>query len=73
LPINQTQGTATNASTALVGDYTQAILGIRQELRLQRQTEALMGNLQVGFVAHLRADVGFAHPQSFTAIEGIIP
>jgi hypothetical protein len=46
---------------------------MRQELRVTPINEAFMGNLQVGFVAHLRADVAFAHPESFVAIKGILP
>jgi HK97 family phage major capsid protein len=73
VPINQAVGTSSNCSTALVGDYSQAILGIRQELRVTPLNQAFMDHLQVGFVAHLRADVGFAHPESFVAITGIKP
>lgn len=72
VPITQTQGTATSVcSTTLVGDFTQAILGLRQELRITRLDQTYAGNLQVGFIAHLRADVGFAHPESFCKIIGI--
>jgi HK97 family phage major capsid protein len=72
VPITQTQGTATNqCSTLLLGDFSQAILGMRQELVISRLDQRYMDNLQVGFIAHLRADVGFAHPESFTKIIGL--
>lgn len=73
VPINQTQGTETAASTILLGDFTQGILGIRESLNIQRLDQLYAGNGQVGFIAHLRADVGFAHPESFAKIIGVKP
>jgi HK97 family phage major capsid protein len=73
VPINQTQGTSTDCSTVFVGDFRQAMLGIRQELTIQRLDQTFAGNLQVGFIASLRADVGFAQPNAFTRIIGIRP
>lgn len=73
VPITQTQGTSTDRSTILMGDFTRAILGIRQELRIQVLNEAFMGNLQVGFLAHLRADVAFERADAFCRITGVRP
>lgn len=74
VPINQTQGTATTqCSTVLFGDFTQAILGIRQELTIRQLDQLYAGNLQVGFGCSLRADVAFLHPESFTKLIGIKP
>jgi HK97 family phage major capsid protein len=73
VPINQTQGTSTDCSSILVGDFSRAILGLRQELRIQVLNEAYMGNLQVGFVANLRADVAFERADAFCRITGVRP
>jgi HK97 family phage major capsid protein len=73
VPINQTKGTSINCSTILAGDFDEAILGIRQELVIRRLDQRFMDNLQVGFIAFLRADVGFAHPESFTRMIGVRP
>lgn len=74
VPITQTQGTASGVcSTVLFGDFTQAILGMRQELIIRPLNELYAANLQVGFEASLRADVAFAHPESFTKLIGIKP
>jgi len=35
--------------------------------------EAFLGNLQVGFVAHLRADVAFERADAFCRITGVRP
>ena len=67
VPINQTQGTATAACfTTLVGDFTQAILGLLQSMSIRRLDQTFAGDLHVDFLATMRADVGFAHPESFT-------
>ncbi len=71
VPVDQDVGTETAASTILVGDFTQAILGLRENLTIQRLDQTFAGNGQIGFICRLRADVGFAHPESFCKIDGI--
>jgi len=63
VPIDQTQGSASTCSTVLMGDFSQAILGMRQQLVIRRLDETFAGNMQVAFQAWLRADVAFRHPQ----------
>ncbi|ODB94967.1 hypothetical protein A3194_20095 [Candidatus Thiodiazotropha endoloripes] len=73
MPITETHGTANNASSIIVGDFSQLWIGIRQRLRIEVLREKFMDNLQVGFIAHLRADVALAHPQSFCHVQGVVP
>lgn len=74
VPINQTQGTATGVcSTVLMGDFTQAILGMREQLNIQILKERFADTGQLAFVAHIRADVAFAHPESFVKLIGVKP
>jgi HK97 family phage major capsid protein len=73
VPINQTQGSAVNASSIIVGDFAQLLIGLRQELRIEVLRETFAANMQYGFVAHLRADVAVAHPESFCKLIGVIP
>lgn len=73
VPINQTQGTGTTCSSVIVGDYSQLLLGIRQEMRIEVLRERFAENHQYAFVAHLRADVAVAHPESFCKLVGILP
>ncbi|MES9987060.1 MAG: phage major capsid protein [Candidatus Thiodiazotropha endolucinida] len=73
MPITETHGTANNASSIIVGDFSQLWIGIRQQLRIEVLREKFMDNLQVGFIAHLRADVAPAHPQSFCHVQGVVP
>lgn len=72
LPINQVQGTSgAVCSTAIMGDFTQLIFGVRSELRITVLNERYMDNLQVGFLCHLRADVQLAQPKAFVTVTGI--
>lgn len=73
IPVDQTQGTASNASCIILGDYTQLLLGVRSELRIELLRETFAANHQYAFIAHLRMDVGVAQPEAFCAVQGIIP
>jgi HK97 family phage major capsid protein len=73
VPINLTQGTAVGvASPILMGNFGDAVLGMREELVIQKLDQTFAANGQVGFWAHLRADVGFARPKSFVKLDGVI-
>lgn len=72
VPINQTQGTATGiCSTVLTGDFSEAILGVREELTILKLDQSFAANGQIGFWARLRADIGFAHGASFCKLLGV--
>lgn len=71
--INDTQGTAVNASKVYAGYYPDLFVGVRCELRVEVLRERVADNHQYAFVAHLRADVQLAHPESFGMLIGIIP
>lgn len=73
VPVNQTQGTASNASCIILGDFSQLLLGVRSELRIELLRETFAANHQYAFIAHLRMDVGVAQPAAFCAVQGITP
>lgn len=73
MPVNETQGTAVNASTIIVGNFAELLLGFRNQLRIEVLKERYAENLQYGFIAHLRVDVQLAHPASFVKLIGILP
>lgn len=73
VPIDQVQGTAVNASSIIVGDFSQLLIGVRQELRIEVARELFAGNHQYAFIAHLRADVAVAQPGGFCKLIGITP
>ncbi|SNT06121.1 phage major capsid protein, HK97 family [Sphingomonas laterariae] len=72
-PIDEAQGTGTNCSSILQGDFSHAILGMRQQLVIRLLDQPFAGNLQVGFLAHLRADVAVTQPPAFCKVTGVKP
>lgn len=59
---------ALTAKKLLVGDFANLWIGVRSQMRVEVLRETFMGNLQIGFLAHLRADVQVAQPKAFTKI-----
>jgi HK97 family phage major capsid protein len=72
VPVNQTQGTSNAASTIILGDYSQCMIGVRTKFNIEVLRERFADNLQVAFLAYLRADVQLLHPESFVAIKGVL-
>lgn len=72
VPVNQTQGTATTASEIFVGNFSNLLLGLRQQVEIEIIRDAFAGNLQVGFLCHLRADWQVARPNSFWSVTGVL-
>jgi HK97 family phage major capsid protein len=71
VPIDETQGTETDASRIFVGDWTQVMVGMRGSIRVLRLVERYADALQIGFIAYLRADIGIVHPESMGMVVGI--
>lgn len=71
--IAETQGTANNASTLFMGDWSQLLLGVRTTMQVEVARELFRGTYQYGFFGHLRMDVQTTHPESFGRLIGIIP
>jgi HK97 family phage major capsid protein len=73
MPVNETQGTATNASTILVGDFAEVMVGIKTDFTLSVLQERFADSGQIAMVGWLRADVAVARPAALARIIGIIP
>lgn len=74
LSIAMTQGSASNASQAIVGDFSRLLIGVRLEPRIEVTPTPLLGNkLQVAFVVWARIDIAVEQPKAFAKIVGIIP
>jgi HK97 family phage major capsid protein len=77
-PINLTHGSSNLASDAILGDFSQMMIGMRQELTIEISREAgsatgsAFANAQVWIRAMLRADVALAHPEFFCVLDGIL-
>jgi HK97 family phage major capsid protein len=72
LPINETQGSSNTACRAVMGNFEEAIIGLRAALRIEFLRERYADNLQYGFLAYLRADVAVKHAASFCNVIGIL-
>ena len=78
IPNNLTQGSSSLATDAYVGDFSDLLIGMRTNFRLEvsRQaadaTNSAFTNMQVWVRAYLRADIQLAHPESFVVIVGIL-
>ena len=73
VPDDQTQGSASDASTLYMGNFRDLWLGIRTQFRLQVLQERYADNLQLGFLAWMRVDVQAAHTASLGRLIGIVP
>jgi HK97 family phage major capsid protein len=73
VPVNETQGTASTASSILLGDFGEVYVGMRTELTISVLQERYADVGQVGFVLWLRADVAIARPAAMARISGITP
>jgi HK97 family phage major capsid protein len=73
LPINETQGSANNASRVICGDWSQMLVGTRLPVTVSTLVERFADTGQVGFVAFGRYDMQLMHAGAFAQIVGIIP
>lgn len=75
VPTNLAQGTSLNCSAAVVGDFSQMVIGMRTQLVLEASRYAgdAFSKMQVLIRGYIRADVGVVRPRHFTKIVGIRP
>jgi HK97 family phage major capsid protein len=73
VPINDTHGSATDASTMYLGDFGMATFYMREALSIQKLNELYAANGQIGFACHARVDLALAYPKAFCTIKGVVP
>jgi HK97 family phage major capsid protein len=73
MPVNETQGSSSTASSILLGDFTNVFVGMRTALQVSVLSERFADVGQIGFVLWLRGDVQVARPAALARIQGIIP
>lgn len=73
VPINLTQGTATNATELYMAQWDQMLIGIRSAFSIRPLVERYVDTGEVGFFAYLRADVQLARAGAFAVSTGVIP
>jgi HK97 family phage major capsid protein len=67
-----TVGSGTTCSEAYVGNWSNLLIGLRDQIRIELLPQLYAANYQVGFLAHIRADIGVARTNSFWKIKGIL-
>jgi HK97 family phage major capsid protein len=78
IPNNLTQGSSNTCSQAIIGNFEQAMIGMRRELVLEISRTAnagstsLFSTMQVGVRCYLRADFQLARPGAFRVVNGIL-
>lgn len=73
VPVNETQGSASNASSIFMGDFAEVLIGLRTDLQITVLQERFAELGQIGFIAWMRADVALARPAAIARIAGVIP
>lgn len=64
-------GAGTNETTIYAGDFSQLMIGLRSDIRIDLLKERYADNHQYGFICHARYDVAAAHPEAFLRITGV--
>jgi len=72
-PIDEVEGTATDASSIVFGNYRDLLIGVRHQLEFRLFDSPLATTGQILAVAWMRADVQLARPKSFAPLTGVIP
>lgn len=72
-PINEAQGTASNASSIVFGDFRELIIGMREDISITLLDQTYAANGQIALAVHARCDMQLAHKESFSRLKGIIP
>ena len=73
MPVNLTQGTATNASDVFTADWSELLIGVRTRLEITvlRERSADLGAFEL--LAWWRGDIAVARPAAFDVIAGATP
>jgi len=64
-------GAGNDESTAYVGNFSNLLIGLRNDVRVEVLRERYAENHQYAFVAHMRFDIAISHGASFHKISGI--
>jgi HK97 family phage major capsid protein len=71
MPIDETKGTNSDASSVITGDFTQMLIGLRSNLRIKMLDQTYAANDQVAFMFGLRGDFALAQPTAFCRLDGV--
>ena len=72
-PIAETQGSSTDCSSIVYGDYRHMLIGMREGINIRLLSEVFAGTGQVALLVHMRADVQLSSAAAFSRLKGIKP
>lgn len=72
-PITETQGSASNASSIVFGDFRRLMIGMREVINIKVLDQLYAEDGQIALAVHARADVQLEHKAAFCRLKGIIP
>lgn len=64
-------GAGSDESSIIAGDFSQLLVGVRSEIRVETLRERFMDSLQFGLIAHARVDFAAARESAFTVLDGV--
>ncbi|MEN8896908.1 MAG: phage major capsid protein [Yoonia sp.] len=64
-------GAGDDESQIIAGDFSQLLMGIRSEIRVEILRERFIDNLQFGLIAHARVDFAAARESAFTVLDAV--
>lgn len=73
IPVNQTQGTSTDASEIYTGQWDQLLIGMRTSFSVQALNELYADTGERAVLCHMRVDVAPANGAAFAVSTGIVP
>lgn len=73
MPVNETQGTANNASSILLGDFREVMIGMGAEIEITAHPDRYAELGQIALIGFMRGDVQLQRPAAMARIQGIIP
>ena len=66
-------GAGNNESNIVMGDFSNCLIGMRNQIQIQVLRERYADTGELAFIAMMRFDVALSHPESFHKISGITP
>lgn len=71
IPNNLTVGASTDCSELYLGDFRQMYFAMREAVSIQLLQETFASTGEIGFAAHVRADVIVNYPAAFAVVTGV--
>lgn len=66
-----TVGTSTDCSQIFLGDFTNLVFAMREQMSIQLLDQTFATTGEIGFMCHCRADVMVTYPAAFALITGV--